>query len=256
MIWVIMPQSLKNSFKSQIFNIDEFDTFENLSNQCTDQNYIKLLNIYKSKYNKDNKDKDREKLNELKSELKAILKRRYDIFTYDRFAKYIKDNYTNKIVENKVIIIDEAHNIRSTNKKVKDTYLALTKCLKAGVNNRLILLSATPMYNEPRDILELLKLLLINDKRNNIISDNKKIFNNNKAFNIDDPNVITLIKKTNINEIDKDKFSSFLHKVFRSPRKKINKVFSREILASCKIDENLRPENLNSEQIIKLYKLE
>ena len=71
-----------------------------------------------------------------------------------------------------------------------------------------------------------------------------------------DSAVITLIKKTNINEIDKDKFSSFLHKVFRSPRKKINKVFSREILASCEIDENLRPENLNPEQIIKLYKLE
>ena len=35
MIWVIMPQSLKNSFKSQVFNIDDFDTFDKLSNQCT-----------------------------------------------------------------------------------------------------------------------------------------------------------------------------------------------------------------------------
>jgi len=194
MIWVIMPQSLKNSFKSQVFNIDDFDTFENLSNQCTDHNYIKLLNIYKSTFNKDGKDK-KEYREKLKSELKAILKSRYEIFTYDRFAKFIKDNYTNKNVENKVIIIDEAHNIRSTNKKVKDTYIELMKCLKNGVNNRLILLSATPMYNEPRDILELLKLLIINDKRFNIINDNKKIFNNNKSFNIDDINVINLIKK-------------------------------------------------------------
>ena len=196
MIWVIMPQSLKNSFISDTFNIDDYDTFEKLSNQCTEKNYIKLLNIYKSTFNDDNYNKDgiieyREKL---KSEIKALLKTRYDIFTYDRFAKYIKDNYTNKIVENKVIIIDEAHNIRSTNKKVKDTYLALMKCLENGVNNRLILLSATPMYNEPKDILELLKLLIINDKRTNIINENKKIFNN-KTFNIDDFNVINLIKK-------------------------------------------------------------
>jgi hypothetical protein len=157
-IWVIMPQSLKNSFKSQVFNIDDFDTFEKLSNQCTEYNYIKLLNIYKSTFNEKNKDDKviKEYREKLRSELKALLKTRYEIFTYDRFAKYINDNYTNKIVENRVIIIDEAHNIRSTNKKIKDTYLALMNCLEKGVNNRLILLSATPMYNEPRDILELL----------------------------------------------------------------------------------------------------
>ena len=207
-VWVIMPQSLKNSFKTEVFKIDGFDTLEGLSNQCTDQNYIKLLNIYKSTFNKDKRDKKdkkekrdnkgnkkegvKEYREKLKGELKALLKTRYDIFTYDRFAKHIKDNYNNKIVENKVIIIDEAHNIRSTNKKVKDTYLALMKCLEKGVNNRLVLLSATPMYNEPRDILELLKLLLINDKRTNILTENKKIFNN-KTFNIEDPNVIKLL---------------------------------------------------------------
>jgi hypothetical protein len=195
-IWVIMPQSLKNSFKSQVFNIDDFDTFDKLSNQCTEKNYIKLLNIYKSTFNDKIKDEKvmKEYREKLRSELKALLKTRYDIFTYDRFAKYINDNYTNKIVENKVIIIDEAHNIRSTNKKIKDTYLALMNCLEKGVNNRLILLSATPMYNEPRDILELLKLLIINDKRLNIITEYKKIFTN-KTFNIDDAKAIELIKK-------------------------------------------------------------
>jgi hypothetical protein len=188
MIWVIMPQALKTSFKSQVFSLDDFETLEGLANQCTDHNYIKLLNIYKSTLGVENKEK-------LKSELKALLKTRYDIFTYDRFAKYIKDNYTNtnKIVENKVIIIDEAHNIRSTNKKVKDTYVALMNCLEKGKNNRLVLLSATPMYNEPRDILELLKLLLINDKRHAILQENKKIFNS-KTFNIEDANVAELIR--------------------------------------------------------------
>lgn len=134
-IWVIMPQSLKNSFKSQVFNIDDFDTFDKLSNQCTENNYIKLLNIYKSTFNDKIKDDKvvKEYREKLRSELKALLKTRYEIFTYDRFAKYINDNYTNKIVENRVIIIDEAHNIRSTNKKIKDTYLALMNCLEKGL---------------------------------------------------------------------------------------------------------------------------
>ena len=195
-IWVIMPQSLKNSFKSQVFNIDDYDTLEMLSRQCTDQNYIKLLNIYKDTFDKDGAGAvaNKEYRETLRSELKALLKTRYEIFTYDGFAKHIKDKYNKKIVENKVIIIDEAHNIRSTNTKVKDTYTALMKCLEKGVNNRLVLLSATPMYNEPRDILELLKLLLINDKRQGILKENNKLFDN-KTFNISDPNVISLIKK-------------------------------------------------------------
>ena len=183
MIWVIMPQSLKQSFKSQIFDIDTH-TFENIMNQCTGDTYVKLLNIYKSSFNN-------KKL--LNVELKKILKNRYRLFTYDGFSKYIIDNYKDKIVENKVIIIDEAHNIRSTNKKDKDSYIALTKILSSGVNNRLVLLSATPMYNEPRDILDLFKLMLLNDKRDNILAKYAKIFGNQK-LNIDDT-VVELIKK-------------------------------------------------------------
>jgi len=183
MIWVIMPQSLKQSFKSQIFDIDT-RTFENIMNQCTGDTYVKLLNIYKSSFNN-------KKL--LNTELKKILKNRYRLFTYDGFSKYIIDNYKDKIVENKVIIIDEAHNIRSTNKKDKDSYIALTKILSSGVNNKLVLLSATPMYNEPRDILDLFKLMLLNDKRENILAKYAKIFGNQK-LNIDDT-VVELIKK-------------------------------------------------------------
>ena len=183
MIWVIMPHSLKQSFKSQIFDIDNH-TFKNITNQCTGDNYVKLINIYESSFNNKNK---------INTDLKKILKSRYRVFTYDGFSKYIKDNYSDKIVENKVIIIDEAHNVRSTNKKDKDSFIALTKSLIDGVNNRLILLSATPMYNEPRDILDLFKLMLINDKRTDILKDNSKIFNNIK-LKIDE-NVMNLIKK-------------------------------------------------------------
>jgi 16S rRNA (adenine1518-N6/adenine1519-N6)-dimethyltransferase len=71
-----------------------------------------------------------------------------------------------------------------------------------------------------------------------------------------DSAVITFVKKENVQIIDKSKYSSFLHKVFRSPRKKINKVFNREELIQNNIDENLRPENLSQEDLIKLFNSE
>lgn len=189
-IWVIMPQALEENFNKEIFNYD-IKIFNNLFNQCTGDNYIKLLNINKNTFNeKDNKDN-----------IKKLLKKRYEIFTYDSFMKRINEKYKdNIVVENKVIIIDEAHNIRSTNNKEKGTYSTLKKILENGRNNRLILLSATPMYNEPRDILDLFNLMLINDKRDKILKDNYKVFNNNNKFKFDDK-AKQLIKKLSSNYI-------------------------------------------------------
>ena len=189
-IWVIMPQSLKANFKDEIFKI-EFKNLKELTNQCTGDNYIKLLNI---------NEKTLEDKISLQKYFKEILKKRYKIFTYDSFSKYIDNEYKDKVVENKVIIIDEAHNIRSTNNKDKDSYLKIKETLSNGINNKLVLLSATPMYNEPRDILDLFNLMLINDKRANILEKYKKIFNNNINLKLDD-NVIELIKKLSSNYI-------------------------------------------------------
>lgn len=60
----------------------------------------------------------------------------------------------------------------------------------------------------------------------------------------------------NFKQIEKDKFSNFLHKVFRSPRKKINKVFDVQTLKTTNIDQNLRPENLSLDEILKLFAFE
>ena len=95
---------------------------------------------------------------------------------------FIDTNYisTGKIVTDKVIIVDEAHNIRSSGNdkdENKRVYSALLEVCKDGINNRLIFLTATPMYNEPKDIYNLFYLLLLNDKR-------EDLFNNDKIFDI------------------------------------------------------------------------
>ena len=68
-----------------------------------------------------------------------------------------------------------------------------------------------------------------------------------------DSAVISLTPVEHIPNFDKKKLSNFLHKVFRSPRKKINKVFSKDYLNNLNIDENKRPEDLNLEELKILF---
>ena len=81
------------------------------------------------------------------------------------------------IFNNSVLIVDEAHNLRNVGaggaeddnregeRDFKLNIAILTKVLLYSQNMRLILLSATPMYDKPTDILPLLNFLLLNDKR-------------------------------------------------------------------------------------------
>ena len=108
---------------------------------------------------------------------------------------------------------------------------------------------------------------ITNNKRSSYLSNYiRMFFDVNYEFTISrddfypspkvDSAVITFVKKENVNIIDKSKYSSFLHKVFRSPRKKINKVFTREELIQNNIDENLRPENLSQDELVRLFNSE
>ena len=189
-IWVIMPLSLKNSFKEQIFNVSKMQDYKTLANQCTGCTYMDMAHIIKES-----------NIDKINIKIKKIIKSRYRIFTYDSFASFIESDYTEKglIVKDKVIIIDEAHNIRSSHTDNKRIYNTLINILPTGVNNRLILLSATPMYNEPSDMLDLLYLLLLNDKRKDILElPFPKIFNDKNEIN---DTVIELLKNLSSNYI-------------------------------------------------------
>lgn len=186
-IWVIMPLSLKNSFKEQIFSLSNMETFSELAKQCTGDTYIKMANLLADKERNIKK-------------IKKLIKSRYRIFTYEAFASFIEKDYDNKIVKDKVIIIDEAHNIRSisNNETVeKRVYTSLTNILKDGINNRLILLSATPMYNEPEDIMDLLYLLCLNDKRS-LFELPLKLFNDKGVLNKNNEKILAKLSSNYI----------------------------------------------------------
>lgn len=75
-----------------------------------------------------------------------------------------------KEFDGRLIIIDEIHNIRKTdeNKENKKVAINLEKLVGSAHNMRLLLLSATPMYNSPKEIVWMLNLLNMNDRRGKI----------------------------------------------------------------------------------------
>jgi hypothetical protein len=76
---------------------------------------------------------------------------------------------------NRLIVIDEVHNIRkSDDNENKKVALYLEILVKTADNLRLLFLSATPMYNNYKEIIWLLNVMNMNDRRGKI--DVKDVF--------------------------------------------------------------------------------
>jgi len=78
---------------------------------------------------------------------------------YIKFSKWIsllKPNEIKQIFEDRLVIIDEAHNIRSIEKDSKKKTTGsqgIDKLVSHNYNTRLLLLSATPMFNSYKEII-------------------------------------------------------------------------------------------------------
>ena len=139
----------------------------------------KLISIYKI----ENKKK-------LKNKIKKYIDSFYEISTYRKltndlekeFKKFAtegeKIRYIQKNYSDRVIIMDEIHSARDVDRTKKGS-IYLEMLARYGVNNKMVLLSATPIYDTVSEILFIINLLLLNDKRGilrktDIFEDNKK----------------------------------------------------------------------------------
>ena len=123
------------------------------------------------------------------SQINSIINNFYVFMGYGQLANYItektriddKVKYTDKerteietkkirqTFNNRLIIVDEVHNIRLTDENNnKKAAVLLMKVAKHAQNLRLLFLSATPMYNSYKEIIWLTNLLNLNDKRSTI----------------------------------------------------------------------------------------
>jgi hypothetical protein len=138
------------------------------------------------------------------NQIKTIISEQYVFMGYTQFANFIQESTEVKgvsysreekakikkqkiktVFNNRLVIIDEVHNIRITNEnRNKKTAELLMEVVKQADNMRLLLLSATPMYNSHEEIIWLANLMNLNDKRAPVkIGD---IFNKNGDFHAKD----------------------------------------------------------------------
>jgi len=177
-VLVILSSALIDNFKKQIFDITKYDITTNQSNLCTGTAYPDLI-----------LDKQLMKIDVLEKNINKIINQRYKFMGYkklvsifnqtmERVKRQEKDTnkhdklFYDKIKEyfsDRLIIIDEAHNLRNSSetgkKQISQTFWNL---LKHTENVKMVLLTATPMYNSVSEIVWFLNLLLTNDKRPNI----------------------------------------------------------------------------------------
>lgn len=200
-VYILAPQAIAEGFKRTIFDASrllpatktEFKlTGERWkSPQCTGMTYPRLTGTAAS-----------ESRDEIQLEADKLIRRRYNIMGYLAFANMVKKTLAQRIPDtikdpivrkdrektelmamfsDHLIIIDEAHNLRDIEadsvtdepnpKKLTDAAEGkqltpvLWEILRVAEGLRLMLMTATPMYNTAPEIVYLLKLLKFNDTK-------------------------------------------------------------------------------------------
>ena len=206
-IIILTKPAIQENYMNEIFNYKTYinNIDQNVLN-CISNEYKEDWNEWKEKYESDKYETFRN----------MIINEYYEIYGYQEFTnKYKnikKDGIYDKIKINNlfsdtIIIIDEVHNLRDEdndleNEKEKLNVKESKEFLNAIVENldnpiKLILLSATPMYDKYEEIEFLINLLRKND--------NKSLMNINLLHNI-------------INEKEEDKLEIFKQEFYKYVR--------------------------------------
>jgi len=180
-IFIIATPNVQQNFKIQLFDPRKLRTENGIwnINACVGNSLLREINPTNMQ------GLTKEKVVAL---IQAIINQYYVFMGYVEFANYIqnrirvggaelseaeREKKERVLVEhffnNRLIVIDEVHNIRLTddNKNKRATTL-LMRVAKYAQNMKLVVLSATPMYNSYTEIVWLVNLLNTNDKRDTI----------------------------------------------------------------------------------------
>ena len=191
-IIVVASPNVQDNFKLQLFDDRKLKLIDGLWNirACTGNKFLKEINPMNMK------GLTREKIIR---RVRAIINASYMFLGYIEFANYIQkkslvesdvgETKKRKMMklrlqrhfENRLIIIDEIHNIRvSDENKNKRVASALQMLVDTVPYMRLLFLSATPMFNSYKEIIWLINIMNKNDRRSTITL--KDVFNANGSF--------------------------------------------------------------------------
>jgi len=179
---ILLNPSIEANFVKNIFNIQKVIK-QTPYYQCTGSKYLDEIKIDLDIFNSKTEEEQQQIQEKIKSKISKIIKGRYEFYGYQKFAnlieniqQQIKEKYNEsdyiyyfnkelkKRFSNTVMIIDEVHNIKKTT-DLKVLPPLLEKVVQNAINMKLLLLSATPMFDTSEEIFFLINLMLRNDNR-------------------------------------------------------------------------------------------
>ena len=184
-IIIVASENVQDNFKSQLFDERNLKQQDGIwtAGGCVGNKLLKEINPMNIR------GISREKII---SQINNLINANYTFLGYEQFANYImkkmryneelelvkkgKVTLNNRIIrrlkaefDDRLIVIDEVHNVRKTDdKSMKKGSDFLELLVKSADNMRFLLLSATPMYNSYKEIIWLLNLMNMNDRRGKI----------------------------------------------------------------------------------------
>ena len=191
-VLVIANPSVQENFKTQIFDISRVSVDEDgllLSKQCTGRRYLDMIQRSQSQSLRYTDKASQQRVMNLANK---IIGEFYEFVGYLTFANMIDSQklatksendmnaWIHKEFDNRLIIIDEAHNLKETTETEtnKLVAIAIEHILKTANGVTLVLLTATPMYNTFEEILYYFNLFLWNERK----IDCKKLIKTSEIF--------------------------------------------------------------------------
>ena len=257
-IIVVASPNVQENFKLQLRNFGKLKKIKNIwtLNACAGNKYLKEINPMNMK--------GLEKQEVIRL-INNLIKNSYVFMGYEQFSNYIEkivEKYTapnmslrekkvarKKAIKynfsNRLIVVDEVHNLRSedsSEKKIADNLFDVTK---HSDNLKLLLLSATPLYNSPHEVTWLINLMNVNDGRSTILDN--EIFDKNDNLIVSDEGIKT---GENILKQKLNGYVSYLRG--ESPLSFPFKFFPSEILKSNTLNNYIFPQKqINGVEIIE-----
>ena len=193
-VLVLANPSIQKNFKDQIFDVSRVSVDDGLliSKQCTGRRY---LDIIERGQKQPLKVSSREDQDNLKKRASKIIDEFYDFQGYDEFANVLEKQklkltpnevrlWIRATFDNRLIIVDEAHNLREDDSALKLRSQALKNIVQTANGITLVLLTATPMYDVYEEIFDYFNLFLWNSRKQETdkVLNAKKFFNENGDF--------------------------------------------------------------------------
>ena len=139
-IMIVLPASLKGNFRSE------------LRSECAGNNYLSNANRELLKKNHPSSDIYKNII----SKSDAKIDKFYTIYSYNKFIQLV--NQKQLSLDNTLLIIDEVHNMISETGTYYETIYDLIH--SSPKNMRLVIMSATPIFDKPTEIALTMNLLL------------------------------------------------------------------------------------------------